>query len=193
MRLRCSQPPDNTGTLVVGDTDDSNDMMNGFQTCVRPAGDDRFTTAVVHDGRCANILPLYERWCGKLFGVMVFTKSAVTCPGVHAGTMVTAQTNPDDDEEPMFMQYFRGGKGGNVRSEAAKGATAAPAASPQFRTVRELLFPHLNTRPIFFGGVLRTSSIRLFVSQDVEEPKSVDEVQEQLKALEAQYDGLNPY
>lgn len=97
-------------------------MMNGFQTCVRTAGDDRFNTAVVHDG-----------------------------------TMVTAQTNPDDDEEPMFMQYFRGGKGGNVRADAAKGATAAPAAAPQFRT-------------------------------DVEEPKSVDEVQEQLKALEAQYD-----
>lgn len=115
-------PPDNTGTLVVGDADDNNDMMNGFQTCVRTAGDDRFNTAVVHDG-----------------------------------TMVTAQTNPDDDEEPMFMQYFRGGKGGNVRADAAKGATAAPAAAPQFRT-------------------------------DVEEPKSVDEVQEQLKALEAQYD-----
>merc|ERR1712032_508736 len=130
MRRRDSAPaesadsapqPDNTGTMVVGG-DDSNDMMNGFQTCVRTAGDDRFNTAVVHDG-----------------------------------TMVTAQTNPDDDEEPMFMQYFRGGKGGNVRADAAKGATAAPAAATQFRT-------------------------------DVEEPKSVDEVQEQLKALEAQYD-----
>lgn len=58
--LRCSQPPDNTGTLVVGDADDNNDMMNGFQTCVRTAGDDRFNTAVVHDGRCENVSPLYE-------------------------------------------------------------------------------------------------------------------------------------
>lgn len=74
----------------------------------------------------------------------------ITCSGVHAGTMVTAQTNPDDDEEPMFMQYFRGGKGGNVRADAAKGATAAPAAAPQFRTVSELLVSHINGRGTSF-------------------------------------------
>ena len=77
-------------------------------------------------------------------------KPVITCSGVHAGTMVTAQTNPDDDEEPMFMQYFRGGKGGNVRADAAKGATAAPAAAPQFRTVGELLVSHINGRGISF-------------------------------------------
>merc|ERR1712051_58499 len=115
-----SASPKKKDSIVVGGDDDGDDMMNGFQTCVRTANDDRFNTAVVHDG-----------------------------------TMVTAQTNADEDEEPMFMQYFRGERG-NARNAAAKGASPAPA-TPQFRT-------------------------------DVEEPRSVDEVQEQLKALEAQYD-----
>lgn len=138
MRRRDSAPADNaepaaanknTDTMVVGGAgnvggggDDTEEIMNGYQTCVRTAGDERFNTAVVHDG-----------------------------------TMVTTQTNATaDDEEPMFMQYFRG-KGGNARNADAATSASAPPAPPQFRT-------------------------------DVEEPKSVDEVQEQLKALEAQYD-----
>ena len=49
--------------------------------------------------------------------------------------MVTAQTNAiADEEEPMFMQYFRG-KGGNARSADAATGASTPTALPQFRTV----------------------------------------------------------
>ena len=54
-----AQPNKNTDTMVVGGAgdvggggDDTEEIMNGYQTCVRTAGDERFNTAVVHDGWC---------------------------------------------------------------------------------------------------------------------------------------------
>ena len=67
-----------------------------------------------------------------------------------AGTMVTTQTNATaDEEEPMFMQYFRG-KGGNARNADAATGASAPPAPPQFRTVR---------RPVFYCHVLFDFSV----------------------------------